>query len=111
MRERALRLLDLVGEVLELAHEVVAQAEELDLLGAVGAGADLAQIFHLPPLGRALMAQPVGEPVEAELAIDGGEHRDAHQEDQQRCVNEEADGQCHGGDHHLHLTEHLAEDG
>ena len=52
--------------------EEVAQAEQLELLGGLGAGADIADIFELAPLRRAPAAHEIGQRIEARLAPDGG---------------------------------------
>src|SRR5690606_22008623 len=64
---------NLPGQGAEPVDEVIAQAEELDLLGGFGAGPDMAEIFDLAPLGRAPAAEHIGQGIEAGLAPDGGD--------------------------------------
>ena len=102
---------DALGQRPEPLDQEPAQAEQLDLLGRLGAGPDMADIFELAPLRRAPAAEHIGQRVEPCLAPYGRHKAHRQQQDQPGRIDEQPRRQrCHGDDV-LRLAEHLAEQG
>ena len=99
-----------MGQLLEAGDEEIAQPEELELLGRLGAGADIADIIELAPLRRAPAANEIGQGVEARFAPDGRHEAERQEQDQPGRIDKEARAKRHHGDHVLRLAEHLAEE-
>src|SRR5690606_18434110 len=98
-----------LGETAEALDEKTLEAEELDLLGGLDAGAEIAHVVELPPLGRAEIVEAVAEGVELQFAEQRRQQRDEHQQDQRGPVGGERDHQRDGAEYVLDLAEDEAE--
>ena len=97
-RERLVRLVELVRQPVVAAHQKVRQAEELELLGRDVAGADVAQVVELAPLGRPGVEQRVAQRGEVGFAEKRRQHRDDQQEQQPGDVDRQRHAQRHERD-------------
>ena len=89
MARRRLALVVLVRQAGVAGDQVVAQAEELDLLRRGIAGRHVAEVVELPALGGPAVEEGVAEPGEVGLAEEAREHGQPQQQQEPRVEGEQ----------------------
>ncbi len=84
---------DAFGDVTVTIGEVIAQAEDLDLLGAVGAGSEIAEVIELAALGRPFVKDGIGEGGEMGFAEESGNNGGDEEHHQPGRKDDQAGGE------------------